>query len=121
MQAACRVRVQEEELQLDRDRVIEAQRPRLRHRPSEHASWITRKPLPFRGQQVADHLGGRNGVAGGDGERVQIRTEEHVALEDAREALHRRAVEPFAVAHRMGQPLGRNRDALYRPKDIDEA
>src|SRR5205823_676239 len=59
MQAACRVRVQEEELQLDRDRVIEAQ--------------------------------------------------------------HRGAVEPFAVAHRMGQPLGRNRDALYRPKDIDEA
>src|SRR5438132_8498635 len=119
--AGGRVGVQQEELQLDRDGVIEAQRTRLRLSPGEHAPRIARKPLPLRGQQVADHLGAGRCAAGRDGERVQVRTEEHVALEHASEAFHRRAVEPLAIAHGVRQPLRRNRDALYRSEDVDEA
>src|SRR5438093_7686501 len=120
-QAAGRVGVQQKELQLDCDRVIEPQRRRLRQCPGEHAPRIARKPVPLRGQQVADHLGARDCVAGGDGEGLEVWTEEHITFEDAGEALHRRAVEPLAVTHRVGQPLCRNRDALYRAEDIDEA
>ena len=82
------VGVEQEELELHGDRVVEAQRRGIGQGACQHAPRIAGEPLAVRGQQVADHLGALGPVGLADGERAQVRPQEHVTLEDAGEALH---------------------------------
>src|SRR2546425_2323785 len=118
--AGCGIGVQEEELQFHRDRVVEAEGGGLRQGSRQNAAWVAGEALALRRHEVADHLSPWCTFCLADRQSVQIRAKEHVALEDPGEALYGRAVEPFAVAHRMRKPLDRDRDALYRPEHVDE-
>ena len=115
------VRVQEEELQFHRDRVVEAEGGRLRQGSRQHPAGVAGEALALRRHEVADHLGPRRTLRLADRQGVEIRAKEHVALEDPGEALDGRAVEPFAVAHGMRKPVHRDRDALHRPEHVDKA
>src|SRR5919197_1008165 len=112
---------EQEEFQLDAHRISESQLGRLGQCAGQHSAWIAIEALAVGGVNVADDLGvdSRGGV-GSQAERAQVGLQVHVALEDAREAFHRRAVEPFSVAHGMAQPVGGDGDALYRAEHIDE-
>ena len=100
--ATGRVGVQEEELQLRRDRVVEAEGGSLRQHTRQHAARVAGEALTVRRQQIADHLGAEHAVCLADGQGLEVGTKEHVALEDPGETLDRRAVEPLAVANGVG-------------------
>src|SRR5205814_7038487 len=110
----------EEELQFHRDRVVEAECGCLRQGPRRHTARVAGEALALRGHEVADRLGPRCTLRLTDRQGLEIRAKEHVALEDPGEAFYGRAVEPFAVANDVREPVDRNRDALHRPEHVDE-
>ena len=113
--------VQKEEFQFHGDGVVEAERGRLGQRPRQNAPRVAGESLTVGRQEIADHLSGRNPFGIADRQGVEVGAQEHIALEDPGEALHRRAVEPFAISHGVRQPLGGNGDALDRAEHIHEA
>src|SRR2546426_1386154 len=115
------VGVQEKELQFHRDRVVEAEGSRLGLGSRQNAAWVAGEALAPRRHEGADAPSPWRTLGLADRQGVEIRAEEHVALEESRETLYGRAVEPFAVAHGMRQPLDWDCDALYRPEHVDKA
>jgi len=116
------VGLEQEKFQLGGDAVVIAQGDGLGERPGQHTAGIAGESLALGGQDVADHLGSGHRFGSGlrDGQRLQVRTQEHVALEDPGEPLHRGAVEPLAMLDGMFQARGGDGDALHRSQHVDE-
>ncbi len=116
------VLLDEEELDLRVGVEGEAQLGRPRQGAAQHLPRVGEARRAVRHLQVAEHAGGAGALAAPRQhlERRGVGLGEHVRLEDPRETLDGRAVEPDPLGERPLELRGRDRHRLERAEDVGE-